>query len=108
MKATKVDEDDPVPVLLAKKNEEFETFYFPILIVFILNILTGTSKAFCFIDFFATIIVVLLFNVGKLHRKCMNHICANILLENIWLFLVFFAFVNAWGGFTISMPYIVI
>jgi len=80
MKSTKVEEDDPVPVKIAKKNEEFEVFYFPILIVFVLNILTGTSKAFCFIDFMATIIVVLLFNVAQIHRSCLNHMCANVLL----------------------------
>ena len=80
MKATKIDEDDPVPIKIVKKNEEFETFYFPILSIFILNILTGTCKAFCFIDFLATLIVVLFFNVLKVHRSCMNHIFANILL----------------------------
>ena len=108
MKATQVEEEDSVPVKIAKKNDEFEVFYFPILTVFIMNIVTGTSKAFCFIDFFATILIVLFFNVLKVHRQCSNHVFINALMENLWLALVFFGFVNVWASFTILMPYVVV
>lgn len=82
--------------------------YFPIFIVFFLNILSGTSKAFCFVDFFFTLLVVIFFNVLKVHRQCMNSIVANIIFENLWLVLCWFAFINLWGAFTVSMPYIVV
>jgi hypothetical protein len=81
--------------------------YFPVLITFPLNILTGTSKAWQMVDFFFMVIVILLFNVFKVHRSCMSHKCARVVLENTWLVLNFFMLLNVWAAATVKQPYIV-
>ena len=74
----------------------------------ILNIVTGTSKAFCFILYLFVVIWVALFNVAKLHRKCCGDSkFVNLFVENLWLVLTWFFFINHWAAFTVAMPYIV-
>ena len=93
---------------MAKKNDEFELIYFPLLMIFIFNIVTGTSKAFAFVDFMFNIFVVLLFNIAKLHRKCANSACLNVVMENLYLLLCFFGILNIWAAMPVGMPYIVV
>jgi hypothetical protein len=38
----------------------------------------------------------------------MNHVFANVFLENFWLVLIWFGILNNWAAFTIRMPYIVV
>lgn len=108
MKAQKIEEDDPTGIKIVKKTEEFEGAYFPLLILFCLNIITGTSKAFSFVNYLFTLIAVILFNVLKAHRQCCNHICVNVVLDNLWLILLFFEILNVWAATPVAMPYAVI
>ena len=88
---------------------DFRNFYTPVFILAVVNIVTGTSKAFCFILYIAATIWVILFNVAKLHRSCCGDSkIVNVLVENVWLILSFFFFVNHWAAFTVMMPYVVI
>jgi len=70
--------------------------------------LTGTSKAFLLINLLFTLAVVILFNVLEVHRKCVEHKCVRVVLENLWLGLVFFMFVNQWGADPVSQPYAIV
>lgn len=72
-----------------------------------LNIITGTSKSFCFTIYFVIGLVIVLFNQCKLHRKCSEHKCVSAIFENLWLLVTFFFIVNQWGASTIFMPYAV-
>ena len=88
---------------------DFRNFYTPIFMLAIVNVAAGTSKAFCFILYLAATIWVIIFNVAKLHRSCCGDSkCVNVIMENIWLILSFFFFVNHWAAFTVMMPYVVI
>ena len=106
---------EPAPDAEASGIERFfhsavdiRNFYTPILMLAILNIVTGTSKAFCFILYLAAIFWVILFNVAKLHRSCCgDNKCVNLLVENVWLIFCFLFFINHWAAFTIWMPYVV-
>ena len=103
----KVAEEDPKVIKFVKKNDEFELTYFPILIIFCLNVITGTSKAFSLINFLFTLTIVFLFNILKVHRQCTAHKCVNAVLDNLYLVMVFFGILNVWGAFPVGMPYIV-
>jgi hypothetical protein len=82
--------------------------YFPLFIVIPLNILTGTSKAFSLVFYFFILIVVLLFNIAKIHRKCCEHKCIVAILENLWIAMMFFELLNVWGASTTQQPYILV
>lgn len=88
--------------------QEASYFYAPVLILLPLNIITGTSKSFCFTLLFLIAVSQFLFNGLKLHKKCSEHKCVAAIFENLWLILTFFFFVNHWGAMTISMPYAVL
>lgn len=79
MKAQQIQEDDPPAIKIAKKNDEFMLSFFPIFMVFVLNIVTGTSKAFSLVDYLFTLAAVLLFNVLKVHRSS-NSVYLNVML----------------------------
>jgi len=70
--------------------------------------ITGTSKVWSMVDFFFMMIVIILFNVLKIHRKWMSHKCLRVVLENMWIFLNFFMLLNVWTTTTVSQPYIVV
>lgn len=70
--------------------------------------ITGTSKVWQMINFFFLMIVIVFFNVLKVHRSCIEHKCARVVLENAWLFLNFFMLLNIWTTNTVSQPYIVV
>lgn len=82
--------------------------YFPLLILVPLNILTGTSKAFSFVFYFFILVVVILFNVFELHRKCIEHKCVRVILENLWIAMLFFELLNIWATSTAWQPYIIV
>lgn len=82
--------------------------YFSMLIVIPLNILTGTSKAFSLVFYLFILGVVLAINVAELHKKCFEHKCIRVILENIWIVMLFFELLNVWSTSTILQPYIVV
>jgi hypothetical protein len=106
--ASVVKEDDPTIVKIIKKYNEFMFNYFALMIVVPLNILTGTSKAFSFVFYFFILAVVLLFNVFQVHRKCMDHTCLRVILENLWIGMIFFELLNVWAASATWQPYIVV
>lgn len=108
MKAQKIEEDDPPGIKMMKKTEEFEVAYFPLLILFCLNIITGTSKAFSFVNYLFTLIAVFLLNVLQVHKQCCNHVCARVIFDNLWLILLFFEILNVWAATPVAMPYAVV
>ena len=73
-----------------------------------LNMLTGTSKAFSLFMFLLTLVLVLLFNIIRLHRKLCSHKCINVIFDNLWLIGLFFFYVNQWGAKPVSQPYNII
>lgn len=93
---------------MIKRVNEFKMSYFSMLIIIPLNILTGTSKAFSLVFYLFILAVVLIINVAKLHRKCFDHKCILVILENIWIFMLFFELLNIWSTSTILQPYIVV
>jgi hypothetical protein len=103
-----VKEDDPTIIKAIKKYNEFMFNYFALMILVPLNILTGTSKAFCFVLFFFILIVVVVFNLAQLHRKCIDHKCVRAVVENLWIGMLFFQLVNIWGATPTFQPYIVV
>jgi hypothetical protein len=80
MKSNIVAEDDPTVIKMVKKVGEFQLLYFPLLTIFPLNICTGTSKAFAMVDLFFVLIAVILFNMAKLHRGFVEHVCVRVIL----------------------------
>jgi hypothetical protein len=82
--------------------------YFPLLCLFPLTVLTGTCKAFSLVNYIFALAAVLMFNVGKIHLSWSSHLCVQVVLENLWIFLLFFEIVNSWGSFTLQQPYIVL
>jgi hypothetical protein len=82
--------------------------YFPLLIIVPLNILTGTSKAFSLVFYLFILAVVIVFNVFGLHRKCIEHKCVRVILENVWLGMLFFELLNVWAATTAWQPYIIV
>jgi hypothetical protein len=107
-KAPVVAEDDPMGIKLAKKVEEFEISYFPLLILFPLNLITGTAYAFLIVDFFFTMAALVLFNLMKLHYGCTENKCVRVVLDNLWLVLIWFMMINLWGATPLWQPYIVV
>ena len=107
IKADTIKDDDPTIIKLVKKTRYSEVFLLPFLVIAPLNMLTGTSKAFCMVCFFFILVLVVLFNLIKLHRKSgeVGHKCLNVVLDNAWLMLLFFMFVNQWGADPVRMPY---
>lgn len=55
-------------VKIIKKTTDLQYIFFPMFLIFTLNIVTGTSKAFSLVNYFFTTIAVFLFNVLKLHK----------------------------------------
>ena len=102
-----VAEDDPPVIKLARKIEEVQFILFPIMIVFPLNLITGTAYAFLIVDFFFVIIPLILFNVLKLH-KTFESKCLRVVLDNLWLFALWFMLLNQWGATPLRQPYIMI
>ena len=100
-----IEEDDGGSVKFIKKLSEFNTSYMPILIVFPLNIITGTTYAFDFCLYFFVMVPLLLFNLLQLHKKCIDHKIFIVILENLWLILSFFWFVNIWATDRWIQPY---
>lgn len=94
---------------MVKKTRHTSLFFLPLLLIIPLNMLSGTSKAFLMVNFFFILICLVLFNIIRVHRKAdePGHKCVNVVLDNVWLLLVFFMFVNQWGAMTVSMPYII-
>ena len=82
--------------------------YFPLLILFPLNLITGTAYAFLIVNFFFLMIPLVLFNLLKLHRSYTESACLRVILENLWLILLWFMCVNHWGATTLLQPYIVV
>lgn len=82
--------------------------FFPLLIVVPLNILTGTSKAFCFVFYLFTLVVVILFNVFQIHRKCIEHKCVRVIVENVWIVMLFFVLLNVWAASASWQPYVLV
>lgn len=106
-KAPVVAEDDPLTIKLVKKLEELEMTYFPLLILFPLNLITGTAYAFLIVNFFFLVVPLVLFNLLKLHH-CTENKCIRVVLENLWLVLLWFMLVNHWGATPLLQPYIVV
>ena len=67
--------------------------------------ITGTTYAFDLSLYFFTIIPLFLFNLMKLHRKCIDHKVFVMILENIWLVMAFFWLVNVWATGRWIQPY---
>jgi hypothetical protein len=103
-----IEESDTTIIKVIKKFHDLQTLYFPLLIVFPLNLVTGTSKAFQMVDFFFVSITMILFNVLKIHHGCIEHKCLRVVLDNLWLILNFFLILNIWSTTPVSQPYIVI
>jgi len=66
---TEVEDSDEGIIKVIKRFHDLELNYFSILIVFPLNIVTGTSKVFQMVDFFIIIICIVLFNIAKIHQS---------------------------------------
>lgn len=82
--------------------------FFPLLIVVPLNILTGTSKDFCFVFYLFILLVVILFNVFEVHRRCIEHRCMRVIVENIWIMMLFFEMLNVWAASASWQPYVIV
>lgn len=82
--------------------------FFPLLIVVPLNILTGTSKAFCLVFYLFTLAVVIVFNVFEIHRKFIEHKCVRVIVENVWIGMLFFLMLNVWAASASWQPYVLV
>ena len=92
---------------MVKRTKYSELFLLSMLLIVPLNMLTGTSKAFLLVNFLFILLVVILFNIIQVHRKVgqAGHKCVNVVLDNLWLILMFFMYVNQWGARPVSQPY---
>jgi hypothetical protein len=70
-------------------------------------LITGTAYAFLIVDFFFVMIPLVLFNLLKLHH-CTENKCVRVILENLWIVLLWFMNVNLWAATPLKQPYIVV
>lgn len=70
--------------------------YNPLLMVFVLNIVTGTSRAFCLAVFMISASSALLFNVYKIHRLFVEHIFLRLVIEEFWIVFSWLLLLNIW------------
>jgi hypothetical protein len=80
----------------------------PILFPFALNVMMGMTYTFLMIMFFVSAFCLLIFNLWKLHRQCVEHKVLRIILESLGYVLSFFLLLNVWPTGTNPMPYVVI
>jgi hypothetical protein len=72
---------------------------------FALNIVTGTSYSFLMVIFFICVFCLLMFNLWKIHRQCVEHPVLRIILESLAYILSFFLLLNVWPTSPNPMPY---
>ena len=73
--------------------------------MFALNLVTGTTYAFDMVLYFFVLLPLVLFNLIKLHRRCIDHKVFIVLLENLWVVLSFFWLLNVWATTRYIQPY---
>lgn len=87
---------------------KLEHEYYPIGFCLLLTFITGTSKSFTIIFYMIIGVVLLLFNVIKLHKNRIQNKVVKVVLEKLWLGLTLFYLVNIWTTTPVRMPYILI
>lgn len=105
LKSQITNEDDPGTVKLGKKIEKLNTMLLPVILVFLLNFVVGTTYAFSFVLYFLILIPVVLFNLAELHKRLFNHKAFVCFFENIWLVGCFFWLLNIWVTGKYQQPY---
>lgn len=80
-------------------------YFMPILIVYPLNLLTGTTYAFSLVWFLFITVVILLFNICEIHKKCIQHKVLRVVLEKAYLIMTLFMLLNVWTSTNARMPY---
>ena len=100
-----IQEEDTGTVKFLKKMAEFNTSFHPFFIMFAINFVTGSNYAFDMCLFFFVLLCLVLFNLVSIHKKCVEHKVFLAILENLWMVLSFFWFVNVWASGRWQQPY---
>jgi hypothetical protein len=92
-----VADSDPLFERGMKIIHRLNVLLMPLLVTSVLNILVGTSFAFCFVLYFIVLLAMIPFNLLELHKKLTTNKIALCICENLWIIATFFWLVNIWS-----------
>ena len=70
--------------------------YFPLFVIWLVQLINRTSRAFSFVVFFVVLAQAIFINVGKVHYLCLENKFVRVILDLIWYILLFVWILNFW------------